>query len=104
MKKPVGKVVCHKSAPRKRSKDAVVATKNKKADILKRIEALLGSNESDSAAAESGSDTVTVSKSMSKSDVAVVIDGSNVVMKVGLDVLTAMLRIFREPIVFFDAI
>ena len=102
MKKPVGKVVCCKPAPRKRSKDTVVTTKNKKADILKRIEALLGSGKSDTAAAESRGEVVTANN-MSKSDVAVVIDGSNVVMKVGLDVLTAMLRVFTEPIVFFDA-
>ena len=102
MKKPVGKVVCRKPAPRKRSKDTVVTTKNKKADILKRIEALLGSGKSDTAAAESRGEVVTANN-MSKSDVAVVIDGSNVVMKVGLDVLTAMLRVFTEPIVFFDA-
>lgn len=103
MKKVVGKVVCRKPAPRKRSKDTVVTTKNKKADILKRIEALLGSGKSDTVAAESRGEAVAANNSMSKSDVAVVIDGSNVVMKVGLDVLTAMLRVFTEPIVFFDA-
>ena len=80
----------------------MVTTKNKKADILKRIEALLGSGKSDTSAAESRGEVVTANN-MSKSDVAVVIDGSNVVMKVGLDVLTAMLRVFTEPIVFFDA-
>ena len=103
MKKPVGKVVCHKSAPRKRSKDAVVTTKHKKSDLLKKIEALLGDRESDGAATKSDRDSVAVNNSMSTSDVPVVIDGSNVVMKVGLDVLKAMLRIFTEPIVFFDA-
>lgn len=106
MKKPVGKVVCHKSSPRKKSKDAKTTTKTKKVELLKRIEALLGNcgSNSDCAVTEKkGGDAVVANNSMGKSDVAVVIDGSNIVMKVGLDVLKAMLRIFTDPIVFFDA-
>ena len=106
MKKPVGKVVCHKSAPRKRSKDAKTTTKTKKAELLKRIEAFLDNHESDSDSAATekiGGDAVPANNSMGKSDVTVVIDGSNVVMKVGIDVLQAMLRVFTAPIVFFDA-
>ena len=103
MKKKLSAVRRTATTPRKRNKAANAISKTRKAELIKRLEALLVERDSPDSSTPTGEVAVVENPGLTKSDVGVVIDGSNVVMKVGLDVLQAMLRVFTDPIVFFDA-